>query len=268
MPRFSLTHIIFLLCVVAFLAGSMWLVSKLSRKWQNVMFVLGALLCAGGIFFRYGMGLTWGGGFTWRTLALEMLQVCNFNFILVILMLIPKFELARQYSIFFSMFAASTTLISLQSNWAKLNWYDLTIMNSLLNHVFVIALPLWMLAARRLKPRREYIWKVSLSVFVYMTAVAIIVTVLMKNGVLTEANPHYSFIYDTYGIGLLEWLRELIPYPYFYLFPIAVPMVGFFYLLAHLFRNYEVKPFWESKWIKVEDWEDESPVQEVPNETQ
>lgn len=220
------------------------------------MFVVGALLCAGGIFFRYGMGLSLEGGFTWGTLAKEMLQVCNFNFILVLLMLIPKFELARQYSVFFSMFAASTTLISLQSNWAKLNWYDLTIMNSLINHVFVIALPLWMVAARRLKPRKEYIWKVSLSVFVYMTAVAIIVTVLMKNGVLTDPTPHYSFIYDTYGIGLLEMLYELIPYPYFYLYPIAPVMVGFFYLLAWLFRKYEVKPYWESEWIKVKYNED------------
>ena len=245
MPRFSLTHIIFLVCVVAFLAGTMWLKSKLNRKWQNVMIVIGALLCAGGIFFRYGMGLSFEGGFTWKTLGMEMLQVCNFNFILVLLMLIPKFELARQYSIFFSMFAASTTLVSLQSNWATMNWYDLTIMNSLINHVFIIAVPLWMLAARRLKPRREYIWKVAGSVFIYMTVVAIIVTVLMKNGVITDPTPHYSFIYDTYGIEVLDFLYWLIPCPYFYLYPLGPLMVAFFYFLAWAFRNYEVKPYWE-----------------------
>lgn len=231
----------------------MWLISKLNRKWQNVMIVVGALLCAGGIFFRYGMGLSFEGGFTWKTLGMEMLQVCNFNFILVLLMLIPKFELARQYSIFFSMFAASTTLVSLQSNWATMNWYDLTIMNSLINHVFIIAVPLWMLAARRLKPRRKYIWKVALGVFVYMTVVATIVTVLMKKGVITDPTPHYSFIYDTYGIGIFEWLYELIPYPYFYLLPLAVPMVAFFYFLAWAFRNYEVKPYWEPEQEEDKD---------------
>ena len=223
----------------------MWLISKLNRKWQNVMFVVGALLCAGGIFYRYGMGLSFEGGFTWKTLGLEMLQVCNFNFILVLLMLIPKFELARQYGIFFSMFAASTTLISLQSNWATMNWYDIQIMNSLLNHVFIIALPLWMLAARRLKPRKEYIWRVAGSVFIYMTVVAIIVTVLMNNGIITEKPPHYSFIYDTYGIEVLDFLWWLIPYPYFYLYPLGPLMVAFFYFLAWAFRNYEVKPYWE-----------------------
>ena len=251
MTLFSTAHIIFLLCAVAFLALTMWLVSKLSRRGQTVMFVVGALLCAGGIFYRYGMGLSLDGGFTWGTLAKEMLQVCNFNFILVLLMLIPKFELARQYAIFFSMFAASTTLFSLSSSWKNLEWHDVQIMNSLINHVLIIALPLWMLAARRLKPRKEYIWKVALSVFVYMTAVAVIVTVLMKNGTLTDPTPHYSFIYDTYGIGILEMLYKLIPYPYFYLLPLAIPLVGFFYLLAWLFRNYEVKPFWEPRWIKV-----------------
>lgn len=244
MKQFSTTHIIFLIAVVIFLAGSMWVVSKLNRRWQNVMFILGALLCAGGIFYRYGMGLSWEGGITWKTLALEMLQVCNFNFILVLLMLIPRFELARQYGIFFSMFAASTTLFSLSSSWKNLEWYDIQIMNSLINHVLIIALPLWMLAARRLKPRKEYIWKVSVSVFVYMTLVAIIVTALMKNGVLTEPTPHYSFIYDTYKIAPLEWLYKLIPYPYFYLYPLAIPMVGFFYFLAWAFRNYKVKPYW------------------------
>lgn len=245
MTLFSTAHIIFLLCVVVFLAGTMWLISKLNRKWQNVMIVIGALLCAGGIFFRYGMGLSFEGGFTWNTLGLEMLQVCNFNFILVLLMLIPKFELARQYAIFFSMFAASTTLFSLSSSWKNLEWYDIQIMNSLLNHVFIIAVPLWMLAARRLKPRKEYIWKVSLGVFVYMTVVAIIVTVLMKNGVITDPTPHYSFIYDTYGIGVLDFLYELIPYPYFYLYPLGPVMVAFFYFLAWAFRNYEVKPYGE-----------------------
>ena len=209
------------------------------------MIVIGALLCAGGIFFRYGMGLSFEGGFTWKTLGMEMLQVCNFNFILVLLMLIPKFELARQYSIFFSMFAASTTLVSLQSNWATMNWYDLTIMNSLINHVFIIAVPLWMLAARRLKPRKEYIWTVAGSVFIYMTVVAIIVTVLMNNGIITEKPPHYSFIYDTYGIEVLDFLYWIIPYPYFYLYPLGPLMVAFFYFLAWAFRNYEVKPYWE-----------------------
>ena len=145
MKQFSTTHIIFLIAVVIFLAGSMWLVSKLNRRWQNVMFILGALLCAGGIFYRYGMGLSWEGGITWKTLALEMLQVCNFNFILVLLMLIPRFELARQYGIFFSMFAASTTLFSLSSSWKNLQWYDIQIMNSLINHVLIIALPLWIM---------------------------------------------------------------------------------------------------------------------------
>ena len=243
MKQFSTTHFIFLAVVVVFYVVSMWIISKLNRKWQNVAFVLCALLCAGGIFYRYGMGLSLEGGITWSTLAKEMLQVCNFNFILVLLMLIPKFEFARQYAVFFSMFAASTTLVSLSSSWKNLEWYDIQIMNSLINHVLIIALPLWMVAARRLKPRKEYIWKVSLGVFVYMTAVAIIVTALMKNGVLTEPNPHYSFIYDTYGVGALEMLWKLIPYPYFYLLPLAPFMVGFFYLLAWAFRKYKVTKY-------------------------
>ena len=56
------------------------------------------------------------------TLAMQMLQVCNFNFILMPLMLFKKNEFARQYSVFFSMFAASTAHTSVSSSFVNLNW--------------------------------------------------------------------------------------------------------------------------------------------------
>lgn len=243
MKPFCTEHIIFLIVVVIFLVATMKAISKMSKRWQNVMFIIGATICAGGIFFRYGLGLRLDGTFTFGTLLKEMLQVCNFNLILVILMLIPRFELARQYSIFFSMFAASTTLISLSSSWVNLPWYHIDVMNSLINHVFAIALPLWMLASRRLKPRKEYVWKVTICVVLYFTLVAIIVTILMNVGVITDPVPHYSFIYDTYGIGIFDFLYSLIPLPFLYLVPIMPFMVLFFFFLAWAFNSYKVKDF-------------------------
>ena len=245
----SVSHIIFLITVALFLWGSMKLVSKLPTKWQYVMFVIAVAVCAGLLFFQNAMGNKIDNEPNWRSLAMSWLQVCSFNFILVFLMLIPKCELARQYSVFFSMFAASTTLFALLPEWRDLKWYDTQIVVCLTHHLFAIVTPLWMVAARRLKPRKEYIWKVAACVFIYMTLVAIIVTHLMKTGVITNPTPSYSFIYNTLGIWVLDFLYWLIPYPYFYLWPLWPIMVGFFYFLAWLFRNYEVKPYWKNKII-------------------
>lgn len=242
MTRFSETHLMLFMATVAFIVLTMYAVSKMPRWGQNAMFVLGALCCAGGIFFRYGMGLSIEGGISWRTLAVQLLQVCTFNLPLVLLMLVPKFELARQYSIMFSMFAASTTLVSLSSAWVNLNWWDLEILNSWLNHSFAIALPLWMLAAGRLKPQKKYILPVTGCVIAYFLAVYGISEYLIGRGIMTLEKT-YSFIYDTDGIGVFEMLYKLIPVPCFYLVPLIPPMLGFFWLLARIFQNWKVEPF-------------------------
>lgn len=230
------------LCTVAFIALSMWAVSKMSRRWQNVMFVLCAFAVSAAIFYRFAMGLTWEGGITLKPLLYELLQVCNFNFILVWLMLIPRFELARQYSVYFSMFAASTTLFALHSNWATLPWHATTVFNSWFYHAGVVILTLWMVAARRLKPRRDYIWKVTLCVIGYFTLVAIITPVLWKYGIIPETES-FSYIFDTDGIGAFEFFYNILPKPYFYLYLIVPLMVAFFYGLAWLFGKYRVERY-------------------------
>ena len=172
-------------------------------------------------------------------LAIQMLQVCSFNLILVILMLVPRLELARQYSFFFSMFAAATALVSLPKSWAALDWYAPTILNSWLNHVFAIALPLWMLAARRLKPQKKYILPVAGCVVGYFVIVYGCTEWLHAVGRLPEEKT-FSFVYDPGGVALLEWLHKVIPIPLLYLVPLIPAMVGFFWLLTWLFRNYKV----------------------------
>ena len=158
MKSFSTLHYIFLISSLIFILLTMFIVSKLKRRGQNIMFLIGTLCCSLGIFYRYGMGLSLEGKINIITLCKELLQVCSFNFILLPLMLIPKFEIARQYSFFFSMFAASTTLFSVSKVYADMNWYDISFLNSWINHLFAIAVPLWMLAARRLKPQKKYIF--------------------------------------------------------------------------------------------------------------
>ena len=62
MKSFDQTHLAVLMITVAFFAVTMFAAHKLSRKGQNILFALGAVLCAGGIFWRYAMGMTFDGG--------------------------------------------------------------------------------------------------------------------------------------------------------------------------------------------------------------
>ena len=242
MKSFDQTHLAILLMTIAFFAVTMFAAHKASRRGQNIMFAIGAFLCAGGIFWRYAMGMKLSADFDFQTLAIQMLQVCNFNFVLVLLMLIPKCELARQYSIMFSMFAAATVMLSIPKRYADGPWYDLDLMNFWFNHVFAIALPLWMLAAGRLKPQKKHILPVAVCVVVYFLVSYGCTEWLHTTGKLPESTT-FSYIYDPEGVGLLELLYEWIPVPCFYLVPLIPPMLGFFWLLALLFKNYEVQPF-------------------------
>lgn len=242
MTLFDNTHLIYLGTTFVFLASTMYLVSKLNRKLQNIMFSIAAILCSAGIFYRYGMGLNFTTDINWKSFALQMLQVCNFNFILLPLMLVRRFEGVRQYVIYFSMFAASTTLFSLSHDWANKQWYDPVILNSWLNHTFAIAGPLWMVSARVLKPKKEYILKVTCGVVVYFTIVWIVSNILINNNIISP-DKSFSFIYNTLGVPILDLLYKLIPYPYFYLYPLLPIMIIFFYGFAWVFKKYKTIKF-------------------------
>ena len=78
----STSHIILLLATVGFLAITCFAISKLPRKWQNVMFVFAVVMGSGGLFFRYALNMSFTSGLHVDTLLIQLLQVCNFNFVL------------------------------------------------------------------------------------------------------------------------------------------------------------------------------------------
>lgn len=232
----TLPHIVLFLITVAFIALSSLAVSKMPKKWQNSMFIVAAALCSGGIFFRYAMNCSFTDGIKLGTLLIQMLQVCNFNFVLLPLMLIPRCNIARQYSVFFSMFAAATTLFSFPKSMAVYEWYDPLVLNFWFNHVFAIALPLWMMAAGRLRPDRKYIPWVSASVFGYFTLVYIMTEALMAWGILPPGSS-FSYVHDPKGMPIITQLYELIETPYIHLLPLFFVLIAVFYLWAMPFNR-------------------------------
>lgn len=242
MIRFCLTHIIFLLITILIITISIVMIRKTTKKTQNIIFIIIAVLCSLGIFYRYALDLSLNKPINITRLLLQLLQVCNFNFILLPLMLIPKFELARQYSIFFSMFAAMSTFIAVSSDFKNYNWYDQTIINSWLNHLFAVLLPILMVATKRLKPNKKYIPHVTILVIIYFTTVYIISELLINKGIITQ-DKNFSFVYNSSGLPILDTLYKLIPIPYLYLYPILPFMIMFFYLLSKIFKKYKVDKY-------------------------
>lgn len=238
MKPFGTAHILMLVCTIIFYVLGCIIVRKSNRLIQNILFITIAVLCCLGIFFRYAMGLKF--QFTnlrWDILMKEMLQVCNFNFILVILMLIPKNELARQYGMFFSMWAAITAHTSVARSFQTLPWYSTTVLNSWFNHMFAVALPLFMIASRRTKPKMKYVLPISASVFAYFSVVALISHFLIQAGVMIPENS-FSFIYDRGQTAGFAFFYKLWPMDYFYLWLIFPFVVLFFCAQAFLFKRY------------------------------
>ena len=232
----SLTHIIFLAISTAFLVGTSIAVAKMPKKWQNLMFASAVIIGSGGIFFRYAMGLSFEEKIRIDNLFIQMLQVCNFNFILLPLMLIPKFKLARQYSVFFSMFAACTTMLSFPKTYARYNWYDIELINFWCNHLFAIALPVWMMSAKRLYPDRRYILKTTICVFVYFTLVFLFTEWFMSAGILPKGSS-FSYVHNPKNMPIISTLYNLIGLPYVHLLPLLPIMVAFFYLWSLPFNK-------------------------------
>ena len=242
MIPFSETHLIFFAATGLFLALSMLLVSKLPHRAQTVIFVLGALMCAGSIFFRYGMACTLDGNLRLKMLCLQMMRVSGFNMILVPLMLVPKLEQARQYSMFFSLFVTGAMLVKLPFSWPELGGWNVEMLSTWSGCIFAVAVPLWMLAARRLKPQKKYVLPTMVCVAVYFSGVYIFSELLLGKGLITLAE-QTSFVYNTHGIVVFDILWRIIPQPFFYLLPLAPFLYGFFLVLAKAFDGYRVLSF-------------------------
>lgn len=232
----SLSHIILFAITAGVIVLGCVVIRRLPKAWQTVMIVATVLICCGAIFHRYAMNLSWSGDVDLRPLLMQQLQVCNFNFTLLLLALIPRLQLPRQYAFFFSMFAASTTLFALNSAWGGQPWYAPVVFNSWLYHSCAVAAPLFMWSAGWIKPHRRYIAPVSGCVVGYFTVVYIVSEILKKAGIMSPEQS-FSYIYKTDGIPILDTFHKWFPAPYWHLYLSLPIIVGFFFLLAAIFNR-------------------------------
>lgn len=151
---YSFGHFFYIIVSIVLIVLGMIICSKGNKKVQNLIFIITAFTGSFGIFFRYGLNLHFG-KITLEPFITQMLQVCNFNFVVMLLALIPGNKLGRNYLFMFSMLGASTVYFSFSKSLTAYRWYDITVINFFANHFCAIALPLFMLASKRYKPEKN-----------------------------------------------------------------------------------------------------------------
>ena len=234
------THIFMIIASIIFLVVLMFIVSKLHKRGQNIVFFAIVLICMAGIFYLHGTH--YGTSLDIVNLLKQQLQVCNFNFILLPLCLIPKNELARQYLFYFSLFCALSTFVAYPSSIENSYWYQKECLNFWIDHLLIVALPLTFIASKRFKPQKEYIFKVMLCIFIYYS-IAFLGNLILDGFDFSNLVHNYSYTMNAGAVMILQPLYDLISIPFVYLLPLVPFMYMFFWLLAYLFRNYKVKKY-------------------------
>lgn len=240
MTLYGLPHFMMILATIVIIAILMIIIRFLPYVWQNVMIYSLTFLCMAGIFFLHGTH--YGTSFDPLNLLRQQLQVCNFNFILLPICLIKRNELGRQYLLCFSMFAALSTFAAYPSDVQNSMWNSVVAMTFWVNHSLIVAIPLLMVAARRLKPQKEYVWPVLMCVFLYFL-VAFFGNSILNGFDFNNFQYNYSYTMGPGSIMVLEPFYNMWPMPFMYLLPLAPFILGLLYFFAFIFKKYRVRKF-------------------------
>ena len=230
-------HITMIVCSVILSVLLFLIVKYASDKIQNIIITTIALIAVVGIFFLHGTRYLTTLDLVW--LLKQMFQVCNFNFILLPLALFKRNELARQYLFYFSMPAALSTFVTYPSDVEGSMWYSVICLTFWINHLFIALTPILMIAAKRFKPRIEYIPKVLLCIVVYFASA--FAANFIINGWSIHGGSNLSYTMSAGSIMILKPLFRLIPIPYVYLLPLLPLFALLFYLVALLFKKFNTK---------------------------
>lgn len=229
-------HISMLIASLVLSLFLFWFVAKSKEKVQYIMITIVGLIAVVGIFFLHGTHY-----FTkldFYNLGKQMFQVCNFNFLLIPLALFQKNELARQYLFYFSMPAALSSFVTYPSDVENSTWNSVIALTFWINHLCIALTPILILAAKKFKPNVSYIPKVLLCILLYFGAAFFVNFAL--NGWQIDGSNNLSYTMNSGSIMILQPLYKLISIPYVYLLPL-VPVITFiYYLVAWVFKKYNL----------------------------
>lgn len=158
------------------------------------------------------------------------LHLCNFNLFLIPLALKEKGTVLKNYLYFISIWGAYSGVLFFDTIFLEMNATSFSVVAYFVCHSVITVTPLLMAALGIFRPARYEIWR-SLQVLFLLAVIMLCINVfLRRTGLFEEANYFYTMGME--GNPVLGRLKELIPIPLAYMFPLVPIIYGFDYLIA------------------------------------
>ena len=232
--RFSYQHVLFLLFDIVYIIGLIFICKKLLKnKTRLFLIILSSICClifVGRMFFGWEGSRIYENGSKTSLLPLEL---CNMNIFITLIALIINKKFLNNYLYFVSMLGGLIPLLIFPDchmitegrNIFHYMFFDYWII-----HTHLVAIPIVMISCNMFKPSIKQV------PYVILTALGIYFFCFISSVILRcfkdFKGANYMYTMNHNNLPILKQLYELIPIPFVYGLPLALPISGVFYLMS------------------------------------
>lgn len=234
LDKWGLAHFIVIIFSLLFIISGCIVIPKLKKRTQTIIFWILALSSSLVTIWRFV--------FLFDDYEIDVifkltLQICNFNFLILPLACIKRFKLIRHYLLFFQLVGALLMYFFYDQYLAATSLLELESLTYWYYHLIPIALPIFMIAAKRFKTEKKYVFPTFICMISYFYLVTVGNSHLMTYRGYSIQNT-YSSMFFTNENSILEALYDFLPVPMLYLAPIYLYLLLTWYVVCYLFKNY------------------------------
>lgn len=232
--RFSYQHTLFLLIDILYIVGLVFLCRRLSKEKTRIILIILSIVCC--LIFVGRMFFGWEGSRIYESgskTSLLPFELCNMNIFITLIALIINKKFLNNYLYFVSMLGGVIPLLVFPDchmitegrNIFHYMFFDYWII-----HTHLVAIPIVMISCNMFKPSIKEI------PFVLLTALGIYFFCFLASVILrcfdSFKGANYMYTMNHNNLPILKQLYDLIPIPFIYGLPLAIPITGVFYLMS------------------------------------
>lgn len=232
--RFSYQHVFYLLIDILYILGLVFLCRKLSQKTTRIILIALASFCClifiGRMFFGWEEARIYNDGSKTTLLPFEL---CNMNIFITLIALLINKKFLNNYLYFISLLGGIIPLFvfpDCHMITAGRNIFHYMFFDYWIIHTHLVAIPIVMIATNIFKPSIKQVpWVLLVTLGIYFFC--FIASIVLRNFKSFEgANYMYTMYHN--DLPILKQLYSIIPVPFVYGLPIAIPITGVLYLMS------------------------------------
>ena len=237
--RFSYQHVVYLLIDIIYILGLVFICKKLSTKKVRIILITMASVCClifmGRMFFGWEWSRIYMDGSKTTLLPFEL---CNMNIFITLIALLINKKFLNNYLYFVSLLGGIIPLLvfpDCHMITAGRNIFHYMFFDYWIIHTHLVAIPIVMIATNMFKPEIKQVPHVLVTtVCIYFFC--FVASITLRNFKSFEgANYMYSMYHN--NLPVLKQLYSVLPVPFLYALPIAIPITGVLYLMGLPFIN-------------------------------